>query len=73
MNGYVRYQRGLRQGDLLYPLLFILVTNVLSTMFNSALSLGVLYGVPLRRFSKICHLQYADDLIILMARDAEDL
>lgn len=37
---YVRYRRGLRQGDLFSPLLFALVVDVLSSMFNHALSMG---------------------------------
>ncbi|XP_039118945.1 uncharacterized protein LOC120255125, partial [Dioscorea cayenensis subsp. rotundata] len=45
-TGYVRYQRGLRQGDPLSLLLFVLVTDVLSTLFENALSSHILVGVP---------------------------
>ncbi|XP_039116779.1 uncharacterized protein LOC120252722, partial [Dioscorea cayenensis subsp. rotundata] len=67
------HKRGLRQGDPLSPLMFILVVDVLSSLFSNALDSGILYGVPLGSQGKICHLQYADDLIILIAGGAEDL
>lgn len=53
--------------------MFVLVADVLSTMFSNALSSGVLYGISLGALGKICHLQYGDDLIILTAEGAEDL
>lgn len=72
--GYVRYHRGLRQGDLLSPLFFVLVVDVLSTLFNNALNSGVLHGVMLGDSGiKMCHLQYADDLLIMMTGGGEDL
>ncbi|XP_039125244.1 uncharacterized protein LOC120261424 [Dioscorea cayenensis subsp. rotundata] len=72
-NGYIRYHRGLRQGDPLSPLLFVLVTDVLSSMFAHALSSKVLVGVPLGSFGRRCNLHYADDLLILTAGGCEDL
>lgn len=72
-KGYVRYLRGLRQGDPLSPLLFALVSEVLNLMFNHALESRVLVGVPLGNLGKMCHLQFANDLLILMAEGIEDL
>ncbi|XP_039144849.1 uncharacterized protein LOC120282161 [Dioscorea cayenensis subsp. rotundata] len=72
--GYVRFRRGLRQGDPLSPLLFVLVVDVLSSMFNHALNTGILHGIPLGGSGvKMCHLQYADDLLVMSTGGAEDL
>lgn len=72
-NGYIRYKRGLRQGDPLSPLLFVLVTDVLSAMFNHALNSKILIGIPLDDFGSKCYLHYADDLLILTSGGLEDL
>lgn len=72
-NGYIRYQRGLRQGDPLSPLLFVLVTDVLSEMFSHALNSKILIGVPLGESGSCCNLHYADDLLIISTGRLEDL
>lgn len=40
------YKRGLRQGDLLSPLMFVLVANGLNRMFVKAKEGGLLHGLP---------------------------
>ncbi|XP_039123641.1 uncharacterized protein LOC120260266 [Dioscorea cayenensis subsp. rotundata] len=72
-NGYVRYQRGLRQGDPLSPMLFVLVMDALCAMFIHALRSKVLIGVPLGNYGRKCNLHYADDLLILSLGGLEDL
>lgn len=71
--GYIWYKKGLQQGDPLSPFLFILVVDVLNTTFTHVLSSKVLYEVSLGNLGQVCHLQYADDLLILTACGEEDL
>lgn len=73
LQGYARFNRGLRQGDPLSSLLFSLAADTLRTMFTYSLSLSVLLGVPLGTLGRVCHLQYDDDLIIFLARGFGDL
>lgn len=72
-NGYIHYHRGLRKGDPLSPLLFVLVTDVLSTIFTHALRSKVLVVVPFEEFGSRCDLHYADDLLVLTMGGLEDL
>lgn len=52
----------------------MLVTDVLSTMFNNALNSGILHGIALGDLGvKMCHIQYADDLLVMMTGGGEDL
>lgn len=72
--GYVHYRRGFRQEDPLSPLLFVLVVDVLSTMFNNTQNSGILHGISLGdRGDKMCHLQFVDDLLVMMTGGWEDL
>lgn len=72
-NGYVRYQRGLQQGDPLFPMLFTLVTNVLSSMFQHALNSKVLVG-DTWEFGSRWNLHYVDDVLVLINHErSEDL
>ncbi|XP_039145625.1 uncharacterized protein LOC120282854 [Dioscorea cayenensis subsp. rotundata] len=50
LNGYIRYRRGLRQCNPLSSLLFVLITEVISTMFSHALRSKILVGVRLGEF-----------------------
>lgn len=56
LSGYVHYQRGLSQGDLLSPLLSVVVADALSVMCSNALSSRILSGVPLGSHGNICHM-----------------
>lgn len=58
--------RGLRQGDSLSRLLFLLLAETLGTMVSKALEGGLIDGFRVGREEVIVsHLQYADDTLVL--------
>ncbi|KAK1300868.1 hypothetical protein QJS10_CPB13g01356 [Acorus calamus] len=64
--GYFPINRGLRQGDPLSPILFVLIANVLQRLCRKAEEAGWVSGLansPAGR--KVTILQYADDTILL--------
>lgn len=71
MSGIVE---ALDRGDLLSPLLFVLVLDVLSTLFNNMMNSGILQGIVLSKSGvKTCYLQFADDLLIMTIGGRDDL
>ncbi|GKE42501.1 putative RNA-directed DNA polymerase, eukaryota, reverse transcriptase zinc-binding domain protein [Tanacetum coccineum] len=67
-------KRGLRQGDLLSPFLFILVLEGLHNALYTAVSSGLIRGVKLGSPEvTISHLFYVDDMIITTEWNANDL
>lgn len=57
--------RGLRQGDLLLPYLFLLVADGLSTLIKHQEALGNLQGIRVcRRAPSVSHLLFADDSLL---------
>lgn len=61
----ISIQKGLKQGDPLAPVLFLMVAEGLSGLMNKAVSLGKLSGIKIgSKGPEISILQYADDTIM---------
>ena len=68
--------RGLRQGDPISPLLFLLVMEVFSRMLQAATSTGLLSGFSVGRgnvTTSVSHLLFADDTIIFCDNACEQV
>ena len=76
-TGFFYSSRSLRQGDLLSPLLFLLIMEVLSRMLRKSIERGFIKGFQVGRAvnSIICvsHLLYADDTILFCDAHPEQL
>ncbi|KAF7824035.1 reverse transcriptase [Senna tora] len=65
--------RGLRQGDLLSPYLFIIIADVFSLMISCYIANGDLRGVKLARYGPtLSHCFFADNALLFMNSDLED-
>ncbi|GJM89634.1 hypothetical protein PR202_ga05842 [Eleusine coracana subsp. coracana] len=68
----IRHQRGLRQGDLLSPMLFVLATDVLSRLFLKAEEMGLLQPLATRALQHRLSL-YADDAVMFVSPRQDEL
>ena len=67
-------RRGVRQGDLLSPLLFVLVVDVFTRMINLATSANLIQGLgPAGYEKKVITIQYVDDTLIFRKVDRHQL
>nr|GFC90358.1 RNA-directed DNA polymerase, eukaryota, reverse transcriptase zinc-binding domain protein [Tanacetum cinerariifolium] len=60
-----QFHKGLKQGDLLSPFLFILVMESLHVSFQRVVDAGLFNGIKLDSSLQISHLFYADDAIYM--------
>ena len=67
-NGYFGASKGLRQGDPLSPLLFIVVTHILNRMLALAVENQLIAGIQYpNNGPNVTNIQYADDTLIFLA------
>ena len=72
-KGYIKPQRGLRQGDPLSPYLFLLCAEVLSALLRKVERDSLIKGVSICRGGpRISHLFFADDSIIFCRASNND-
>jgi hypothetical protein len=70
---FFKCKRGVRQGDPLSPLIFVLAAELLQILINRASDMGLL-GKPIPQLTKNFPIvQYADDTLILLQADARQL
>jgi hypothetical protein len=62
---FFRSGRGIRQGCPLSPLLFILIMEGLSLLLKKSQAEGSISGLKIARLTKILHLLFVDDILIL--------
>lgn len=58
--------RGLRQGDPISPLIFILVSEILHELMEKDCEMGMIQGVYVGEKLYVSHLQFADDTIFFL-------
>jgi hypothetical protein len=70
----VHCRRGVRQGDPLSPLLFVLAADFLQAMINRAKDMNLMkLPIPLQSSSDFLVIQYADDTLVIMEGDPRQL
>jgi hypothetical protein len=76
-SGFFSSSRGLRQGDPLSPLLFVIVMEALSKMFAVSIRMGFLSGFSVGFSSNgvfnISHLFFADDTLVFCGANPDHL
>ena len=72
-SGYFKGKTGLRQGDPLSPILFVMVMNILSLMLNKAATNGTFNLHHGCEDINLTHLCFADDLLVFLDGSGDSL
>jgi len=76
-TGFFQSSQGIRQGDPLSPLLFVVVMELLSRMLNASMLQGLLTGFSMGTRNNeelvVNHLLFADDTLIFCGAQAEQV
>jgi len=77
VDSFFTADRGLRQGDAISPLLFLLVMKVFMRMLCFATAIGLLFGFSINQMNtttiKVSHLLFVDETIIFSGNDCEQM
>ncbi|VFQ59730.1 unnamed protein product, partial [Cuscuta campestris] len=72
-SGFFKIKRGVKQGDPLSPLLFILGSEGFSRSLKQAINSGFISPFKAGRSPVVSHLAFADDLIVFLRGDFRNL
>jgi hypothetical protein len=61
----IKHRRGVRQGDSLSPMLFILAMEVLARLFSTTMEQGIIRPLQTQTIKHHCSM-YADDVILFV-------
>ena len=65
----IKAQRGIRQGDPISPFIFVLAMDYLSRLLLHLKKRNAIKGALLNNICSICHLLFADDILIFVEDD----
>jgi hypothetical protein len=71
-GGFILHHKGLRQGDLLSPMLFILIMDVLSLLIQQAFEEGLLQWLASQQLNHRISI-YADDVVVFLKPGPMDI